>query len=170
MPLTREQKEKIVEEIKNNLAKQKAMVFVTLSGVKAKDLFDFRNALKAEDCRCQVAKKTLLQRAFAAKDLNLAVDTLNNQVAVIFSFTDEISPARITHQFSFKNNKIKILGGFFENAFRSVEEVVALAIIPSRTELLAQLVGSIAAPISGFARVLQANLKGLIYVLKQAKS
>ena len=170
MPFTREQKEKIVEEIKSNLKKQKAMVFVALSGVKAKDLLDFRNALKAENCRCQVAKKTLLQRAFAEKDLKLIKDTRHSQVAVVFGFGDEISPARITYQFLLKNDKIKILGGFFENAFRSVEEMVALATIPARPELLAKLVGSIASPISGFAAVLQANIKGLLYVLKQVKS
>ena len=71
--------------------------------------------------------------------------------------------------FSEKNENLKILGGFLENEFRSREEVVVLAKIPSKQELLAKVIGSIKAPISGFANVLQGNIKGLVYLLSNIK-
>jgi len=65
---------------------------------------------------------------------------------------------------------LKILGGFLENKFVEAEKIIELAKLPTREELLARLVGSISAPISNFINVLEANIKGLIYVLTKAKT
>lgn len=170
MALTKEQKQKIVEELKENLNKQKAMVLVAFEGLKAKELFDLREKLKEANCLFIVAKKTLLDIAFKEKKLDFNKEKLEGEVALIFSFGDEISPARIAYQFSQINENLKILGGFFENKFIEKERVLELAKIPTRQELLARIIGSISAPVSNFANVLQGNIKGLIYVLKQVKS
>jgi len=65
---------------------------------------------------------------------------------------------------------LKILGGIFKNEFVEAEKIIELAKLPTREELLARLVGSISAPISNFINVLEANIKGLIYVLTKAKT
>ena len=170
MALTKEQKQKIVEELKENIDKQKSMVFVAIEGLKAADLFDLRKRLKAADCLLIVAKKTLLDIAFKERKVGIDMEKLAGQVALVFGFKDQISPAKIPYNFSLGNKNLKILGGFYENKLRDAEEIITLARIPSREELLARVVGSISAPISGFVNVLQANIKGLIYILKQAKA
>jgi len=170
MALTKEKKQKVIEKLKENIAQQKSMVFVATEGLKAKELFDLRKKLKAADCLLIVAKKTLLDVAFKEKKIGIDPEKLAGQVASVFGFKDEISSAKIPYDFSLENKNLKILGGFYENKFRDAEEVITLAKIPSRKELLAGLVGSISAPISGFVNVLQANIKGLIYILKQAKT
>lgn len=167
--LTKEQKQKVVEDLKEKIAQQKSMVFVAVEGLKAKELFDLRKKLKAEDCLLIVAKKTLLDIVFKKKKLDFAPKKLEGQLALIFGFKDELSPAKIAYQFSLGNKNLKILAGFFEDKFRDVEETIALAKIPAKEELLARIVGSISAPISGFVNVLQGNIRNLIYIISQIK-
>ena len=169
MPLTREQKEKIVKKLKENIANQKAIVFVSVKGLKASELFDLRKQLKESNCLLSVAKKTLLKIAFKENKIELNEKELEGQVALIFGFEDEIAPAKTVYKFSLKNENLKILGGFLENQFRNMEEIIILAKIPSKQELLAKFIGSIKAPISGFANALQGNIKGLVYVLSNIK-
>jgi large subunit ribosomal protein L10 len=168
MPLTKEQKENVIKKLKENIANQKAMVFVSFEKLKASDLFGLRNQLKGSDCLLIVAKKTLLSIAFKNNDIEL--NDLPGQVALVLGFKDEVTPAKITYKFSLTNENLKILGGYFDKGFKTIEEVIILAKTPSREELLAKMVGSLSAPISGFANVLQGNIKGLIQVLKQIKA
>ncbi|MDP2910476.1 MAG: 50S ribosomal protein L10 [bacterium] len=169
MPLTKEQKNKIVKKLKENIANQKAIVFVSVKGLKASELFNLRKQLKESNCLLSVAKKTLLKIAFKENKTELNEKELEGQVALIFGFEDELAPAKTAYDFSLKNENLKILGGFLENEFRSREEVIILAKIPSKQELLAKIIGSIKAPISGFANVLQGNIKGLVYLLSNIK-
>lgn len=169
MALTKKQKENIVKELNKNIANQKAMVFVSVKGLKASELFDLRNQLKESDCLISVVKKTLLSIAFKENKIKVDEESLAGQVALVFGFKDEIRPAKIAYQFSLKNENLEILAGFFQDKFINKEEVITLAKTPSKEELLARIIGSIKAPISGFANVLQGNIKGLVYVLTQIK-
>jgi len=167
--ITRDQKSKILDELKEKIAKQKAMVFVDFTGLKVKDISRLRRELKKNQNEMKVAKKTLLNLALQDKKLEIAKDKLTGEVALIFGFKDEISPAKTIYQFSKTNPALKILGGFLENKFKEIEEIIALAQLPGREELLARLVGSVASPMTGFVRVLQGNIKGLMQVLSQIK-
>ena len=169
MPLTKEQKQNIVKGLKENIDKQKSMVFVSVQGLKAADLLELRNRLKESDCKLSVAKKTLMNIAFKDSEVEIDTDKLDGQVALVFGFKDEILPAKMSYEFSQKNENLKILGGFFEDKFREINEIITLAKIPSRKELLAKVVGSMSAPISGFTNVLHGNLRNLVYVLKEIK-
>jgi len=170
MALTKEQKKNILEKLKQNIAKQKAMVFVAIDSLKTTELFDLRKELKQSDCLLTVAKKTLLTIAFKESKMDFNAKELEGEVALVFGFEDAIIPAKTAYQFSRKNKNLKILGGFFENEVKTAEEMIVLAKIPSKEELLAKIIGSIKAPISGFASVLQGNIKGLITVLAKAKT
>lgn len=169
MALTREQKQKIIEDLKEKIAKQKAIVFVAIEEIKAEQLFDLREKLKAADCLLMVAKKTLLDKVFKEKKIDVEAKKLEGQIGLIFGFKDKIMPAKIAYKFKLENENLRILGGFFENEFREAEEIITLAKLPSREELLARFVGSIKAPVTDFVNVLQGNIKGLIYILKQVK-
>ncbi len=184
MAQTKDQKQKILEDLKEKIAKQKAIVFVDFTGLKVKDLFDLRKKLKTADCELKVAKKTLIGIAFKAADFkersssslsakNSAIDAeiknLSGQIALIFGYKDEVSPAKIVWQFSQTNPNLKILGGLLTNIFFEAEKIIELAKLPTHEELLAGLVRSISAPISNLLNILEGNIKGLIYILKQIK-
>ena len=169
MALTKAQKKKIIEDLKEKISRQKIMIFVAISGLKVKDLFDLRKRLRQADCQLQVSKKTLIRLAFKEKGIEIDPRKMAGEIALSFGFKDEILPAKIIYQFSQENPSLKILGGLFENKFREAEEIIILAQLPTREELLVKLVRSISAPVSNFVNVLGANLKNFIYLISQIK-
>jgi large subunit ribosomal protein L10 len=169
MPKTKEQKKKIIDDLKEKITKQKSIVFIDFAGVKVEGMFNLRKNLKKVNGQLKVAKKTLINLALKDSGLKTDIDKLEGELGMVFSYKDEISSAKIIYQFSKKNPSLKILGGFFENEFKPAEDFIALAQLPSKEELLARLTGSISAPVSNFVRVLEGNLKGLVYVLSAIK-
>lgn len=170
--LTKEQKKRALEDLKKNIDKQKSIVFVDFSKVNSKDIFAFRRKLKAAGCTLKVSKKTLLGIAFGEKHALIwkqAKGQIPGQLAVVFGIEDEVALAKFSVQFSKENENLKILGGIFENKFIDKAEIVALSSIPSREELLAKLIGSVASPVSGFVNVLQGNIRSLLSIFSQIK-
>lgn len=169
MALTKEQKKQVVEDLNEKIGKQKAMVFVDVKGLKAKELFGLREKLKERDCQLTVSKKTLLNIAFKENKIDLDTKKLTGQASLIFGFKDEIAPAKTVFEF-LQGKDAQILGGFFEDKFIETEKVVELAKILSRDELLAKVVGSIKAPIASCVNVLQGNIRSLVYVLNSIQN
>jgi large subunit ribosomal protein L10 len=165
MALTKDKKKQIIEKLEKSISGQKIMLFVGIAKLKTKDLFDLKKNLKVNGNILTVVKKTLFQ--IAAKNNGIEINTkkLDGEVAIIFGSEDEVSAANIINKFSKKNENLKILGGFFEKEVIASDKVVVLASIPPRQELLAKLVGSINAPVSGFVTVLNGNIRGLVLAL-----
>jgi len=169
MALTKEQKTKQVNDIKEKVANQKSMVFVDFNKVPSKDMFELRKNLKAEGCNLKIAKKTLVRVAFGQSNIsfwNKIKSSIPGQLALVLGIEDEIAPARIANKFAKDHTSFKILGGIFpaqggsasggENRLRFIgkDEVLALANLPSRNELLSRLVGSLSSSMTSFVRVL----------------
>lgn len=170
MAKTKEQKKKTIDDLEEKIAKQKTIIFIDFTGLKVKDTFGLRKKLKKADSELKVAKKTLIQLVFENSGLKLDVEKLKGEIALVFGYKDEISTAKVVHQFSQDNPNLKILGGFFENEFKEKEDFISLAQLPSKEELFARLAGGIFAPVSNLVRALQYNLKGLILVLSAIKN
>jgi large subunit ribosomal protein L10 len=169
MPLTKTQKKKIIDSLKESIKKQKIVFFVDLKGVKVKELFDLRKRLKKTNSQLKVAKKTLLRKAFEENKIKIDTKKLEGEVAAVFGLEDEISPAKTAYQFSLGNKNLKILGGYFEGGFKGAEEIITLAQLPTKEEILSRLVGSIRSPVANIISVLQGNIKGLVHVLSEIK-
>ncbi|MCK4473665.1 50S ribosomal protein L10 [Candidatus Parcubacteria bacterium] len=169
MALTKEQKQNILEDLEEKIKKQKALIFVDFTGVKVKNLSELRKELKSNENELKVAKKTLMNIALKKLGIEIEPDKLKGEIGLTFGYKDGLSLAKTIYQFSLKNENLKILGGYFEKKFLDAEQIIELAKLPSKEELLARFVGSISSPISNFVNVLQGNIKGLIYTLKQIK-
>ncbi|MCP6717928.1 MAG: 50S ribosomal protein L10 [Patescibacteria group bacterium] len=169
MVKTKKEKKKELESLKEKIKKQKTMIFVDFSGLKVENMSKLRRTLKKSDSELKVAKKTLMKLALKEAGMENDISGLKGEIALVFGYEDEIVPAKLVYEFSRGNPSLKILGGFFENQFKSAEDFIVLAQLSSRQELLARLVGSISSPIAGFVRVLEANLKGLVCVLSAIK-
>ncbi len=157
MALTKEKKEKSLADLKENIGKQKSVIFADFSKVNSKDLFSLRKQLKEAGCNLKVAKKTLVRIAFGRANIsfwNKIKSSIPGQLALVFGMEDEIAPARITNAFTKVNENLKILGGIFEGKFIDRERALVLANLPSRNELLGRMVGSLASPMASFVRVL----------------
>lgn len=163
----KQQKKTLVLEVAKKIKASKALVFASFKGVSVKDVTTVRKELTQSGSGWQVLKKTLLN--IALKDAGISVDVrkLGGQIGVAFSH-DEVTAAKVLAQFAKANKTVPftIEGGALGVKELSIEEVKALAKLPSQDELRAQLVGTLQAPISSFVRVLSGNLSGLVQVLK----
>lgn len=167
MALSKEQKEKALNALKDKIAKQKAMFFVDFTGLKVKDMSVLRKKIQGIDGELKAAKKSLIGIALKNSNIEADVKNLPGEIALVLGYKDEVLPAKTVWEFSQTNQKLKILGGFMNNKMMLAADVVTLAQLPSKDVLLAKAVGSIASPMSGFVNVLQGNIRGLVQTLNQ---
>jgi len=157
MPKTKSQKLALLKTIEDKLAKMKSAVMFNYSGIEVKEINKLRNKSRQEGVDYLVTKKTLLKKALSEQGMKqIAEQDFGGEVATLFSYGDEVAPARILAGFAKDNDKIKFVGGIMEGAYIDAAKVVELSKIPSRQELLAKIVGSLSNPISGIVRVLNA--------------
>lgn len=158
MALTKEQKQRIIEELKDKIDKQKSIVFIDFTKLKVKDSSDLRKIMKKQNCELKVAKKTLIGLALKEKNINVDLDKLQGEIALGFGYKDEISPFKVLHNFSREKENLKILGGFISGEFYDKNTAIALAQMPSREEIIAQLFYGANSPLFGIFNSLQRNL------------
>lgn len=167
MPLTKDQKKSIIDELSESFAKQKAMVFVDIFGLKNKELLDLRRRLKKIGARLTIAKKTLAGLASKEKGIDIDFRKITGEAAIVFGFEDEVSPMKAVYDFVKLNPKTVILGGYSGNQLIDATTVNVLALIPPKPVLLSRLLGSMKSPISGFYNVMSGNLRNLVVVLNE---
>ena len=158
MALTKTQKQKIINDLKEKIAGQKAMVFAAITGLKVKDLASLRKKMKEKDGELKVAKKTLISLVFKEKKIEIDPKKLEGEIAVGFGYQDEISPFKTLYDFSKENENLKILGGLIGKEFLEKEKAIELGQLPSREELLARLFFTAKSPFLGFHNILQRSL------------
>ena len=166
MAQTKQQKEVLVKDLAEKLKNSKAVVFSDYKGLQVKDMTVLRRELRAEGVDLQVLKKTLINLALKDAGIEMDAKKLEGQVAVAVSSQDEVAAAKIIAKAAKANENLKIVGGILGTKELSKEEVNALAKLPSKEELLAKLVGTLNAPVSGFVNVLAGNMRGLVTALK----
>jgi len=167
MAVTKAQKEEVLKRLEENFAKAKAVYFAQNKGLEVKKVTDLRKKLYKEGIELVVAKKTLMKIAAKKNGLpDLTDEMMDGPVAAAFGFGDVIIPAKVLYDFSKENVNLQLIGGVVEGKLLNKAEAKQLATLPSRTELLAKLVGSMKSPISGFHGVLAGTLRKLVYGLK----
>ena len=166
MPLSKEKKKEFVSQVADRLTRSKAVVFTDYRGLTVEELDEVRNSLREKGIDFKVIKNTLFLRAL--EEANIKIDTsdfVGHPIAAAFAFDDEVEPARVTVEYSSKNNKLEILGGILEGKEINAITIKSLAKLPGREELYAKIVGSLASPLSGAVNVLAANIRSLVNVL-----
>src|SRR5699024_7020918 len=85
--------------------------------------------------------------------------------AIAFGFDDPVQAAKITDEFAKKHKNLEIKAGIVDGKIIDIEEIKHLASLPSKEVLVAQALGGLNAPITGFANVLQGTIRNLVYAL-----
>lgn len=166
MAKTREQKEHDVKVLADSFAGSKIAVLTDYRGLNVPAISDLRGQLREADISYKVTKNTLVKIALSQTDLKDADTSLFTGPMAIAFGQDEAQTCKIIADFAKDNEALEILGAFDETGkVLSKEDVIALAKLPSREVLTAQVVGTIAAPLSGFVRVLNGNITQLLYAL-----
>ncbi|MFC1612948.1 50S ribosomal protein L10 [Patescibacteria group bacterium] len=170
MPKSKTKKQEILKEYVEKLDNQKSTVIVNFSGLSVKDIEILRKECRKNKVSYFVAKKTLLKLALKEKGIDISnMDDIDNNIGVAFG-EDEVGPAKVVYDFFEEHKeKINITSGILENKIITAEEIKSLAKLPCKEALLAKLVGTIQAPVSGFVNVLNGNIRGLVQVLNGIK-
>jgi len=172
MALTRKQKEEVFTSVKEKLKDQRSAVLVDFTGLSVLKTNELKKDLKKVGAEYKVVKKNILAKVIEDSDIeNLDVKDFGRATGVVFSYEDQVAPVKTVYDFSKQKGLVgfKILGGILESKGISEGEVIALAKLPSREQLLANLLAQMNAPVSGFVNVLSGNIKNLVYALNAIK-
>lgn len=156
--------------LSGHLSRMQSAVVADFTGLTMQAMEPLRRDARAQDCEYLVVKKTLLKRAATAQGIAVDDALCEGGVSMLFGFSDAVAPARIAKAFVKQHEAMQVRGGFLREGDHvrtvSVADVVMLGNLPSRDELIAKAVGSIAAPLRGLVGVLQGNLRNLVGVLQ----
>ena len=156
MAVSLNEKKQAVEEIKDKFNRAVSAVFIDYRGLTVAEVTELRNKYRQAGVDYKVLKNTLIGRAIEDKGIEEIAPFLNGPTAVAFSYDDEIAPAKITNDFIKETEKMEIKCGIFNNKFTPKEEVIVLASLPSKDELLAKTVGFLNSPILNLVYTLNA--------------
>lgn len=166
--MNRQQKEAAISDFKELFSNSEAAFLVRYKGLDVVALQEFRKGLRENNSVFKVTKTTLMR--IVAKDINGADEfsqDFSDQVGIVFGKGDISALSKNIVNFAKQNEALQIISGFFEEKRLAKEDVVLLASLPSRDVLLAQVVGTMQAPITSFVRVLNLLIVQLLYVLKR---
>jgi len=164
-----EQKQQVVKEIEQKLNDATLVVFTDYRGTTVDEISNLRNSLRVPGVTFQVLKNTMTE--FALKNVGLPemADKISGPNAVLFSNEDPVGPVKTLYEFIKKTKKMEVKIGILEGQVIGPEKIKVLADLPPREALVAQVLGTMQAPITSFVYVLNANMTGLVRALDQIR-
>ena len=152
------EKQAIVAELTEKIQKATAGVIVDYKGITVEEDTALRKECREGGVDYAVVKNTLLRFAFNNTGLNDLDDLLNGTTSLAISHSDPIAPMRVINKFAkqFNGAKFAIKAGFMDGKILPLDEVLAIAELPAKEVLQAQVLGTMLAPITSRAIVIKA--------------
>ncbi|MBX4188225.1 MAG: 50S ribosomal protein L10 [Candidatus Doudnabacteria bacterium] len=165
MATTRQEKESQLKQLIADLSEAKGVVFAQYRGLTVKAIDKIRKNLRKENVKYQVVKVTLLKKAFEQLGVSTENFSYTGPIAVAFSLEDETTPARLIKTLNKEHQELILDGGILEKKVIGKQMVMQLADLPSKEQLLGQLLSVISGPARGLVTVLSGNMRQLVYAL-----
>ena len=165
MALTKAKKNEVVSEVADLLAASKMTVVAAYPGTTVKAMQALRKQARTNGTELRVVKNRLVIKAIQQNDsLKTAdVSALNGQLMYVFNSEDEVAPAQILADFMKTNPSIQFVGAISaDGKFLSKDEVTALAALPGKAQLIAEVVAMLASPLNDVTNALSGNLHALL--------
>lgn len=165
MALTKDKKNEIVADLASLLSEAKMTVVAKYEGTTVKSLQELRKNAEGSNTTIKVVKNRLVIKALQANDTykNANVDDLKGMLMYAFNPSDEVAPAKVIHEMAKKESQLEFIGAYDESGkFMTADEVKALAVLPSREELIATVINTLKSPINNVMSGLGGNLHGLL--------
>ena len=153
MGLNLEQKQAVVSEVAAQLAKAQAVIVAEYRGLDVARVTQLRAKARQSGLYLRVLKNTLARRAVKGTPFESLSDQMVGPLMYGIA-SDPVAGAKVIAEFSKENELFVIKGGAMANTRMSDKDVKALALLPSREELLARLMGTMQAPVAKLARTL----------------
>lgn len=142
-----EEVSRLAEKIKN----AKLVILTDYRGITVQDVTELRANFRKSNSEYTVVKNNIIRRALAECKIEGLDDVLVGPTAILMDNNDYLAPAKTLYNYTKKNDSYKIKGAILEGKVISVEEIIELAKLPSREELLSKLAGSLLGTISKLA-------------------
>lgn len=165
MAISRDKKLSLVSEMSDLLSSAKMTTFASYDGLSVADVQKLRRSAREQNVTVKVIKNRLVRVAVAqnAALKDIPTDVLVGQLLYAASDEDEVAPAQVLASFAKTNDALKITGAFSgEGKLLSADEVKALATLPSKNELIAQVLATLASPVNDVLSGLSGNLHALL--------
>lgn len=164
-----EVKKQIVAELAEKMEQSKGVIFYDYRGLNVLEVTELRNRFREAGVEYHVIKNSMLRRAAQQLEIAGLDESFTGPTAVAFGISDPVAPAKVLVEFVRKAKKTEIKAGMLGTKVIDVKGIEALAELPSREQLLAQLAGTLNAPITGLARSLSGIICKLGYALNAVK-
>ncbi len=165
--MNRDQKAQVVEEIAGQLQSAEAVFAVDYRGISVSQVAELRARLREADAVFRIVKNSLTERAADQAGTAQLKELLDGPTALTVVAGDPAVAAKALNDTARTLNLLEFKGGLMNGNALSADEVRSIARLPSREVLHGQLVGTIAAPLSGLVRTLNALIGGLAIQLQQ---
>ncbi|CEP69609.1 Ribosomal protein L10 [Moorella glycerini] len=162
----REAKVAAVAEIKEKMGNSIVTILADYRGTNVAEMTRLRRQLREAGVEFKVVKNTLTRRAAQELGLDALEPFLEGPTAAAFSLNDPAAPAKILSEVMRNSKTFQIKAGVLQGRVIGLDEIKALADLPSREQLLAKVVGGFQAPLAGLVNVLAGNIRNLAYVLE----
>ena len=168
MSLTKQQKKETVKDAQKSVSEATSVVFMSYDALNMDDNNELRENLHKNGCSMRVIPKRLLHIALDKEKLDFDPTEHEGQMALVWG-EDAVAPAKVLHDFAKDRENISLRAGVLEGNLIEAEQVISLAKLPSKEQLLGQLVSVLNGPARGFASVLAAVPKSAVHVLQAIK-
>ncbi len=169
MALTRAQKEELVANLELALKTRPIIIFSRYKGLTVVEADVLRKNVRAARGTVKIAKNTLLRLALKHTNLELDPALLDEPLAIVEGVGDQAELSKALKVFNAEHPAFEPVAGVMDGGIVSAAVINELALLPSRAELEAKLVGVIAGPLSGLVNVILGPARGLVNVLQQYK-
>lgn len=165
--MNRQQKEALVASLKESFSGSAASFIVGVNGLTVEQIESLRGQLRDQGGKLQVAKVRLMKRALEEnKSVQGLEPFMKEQIALVFAQKEAPQIAKVLCTFSKENEALSVLAGCMDASVLDKDAVKKIASLPPREVLLAQLLATLNAPISGLAVSLHQVMAKLVYALK----
>ncbi len=161
-----EGKKRVVDEIAERLENAQSVVVVDYCGLTVAEVTDLRAKLRSADVEMKVLKNTMVKIAADKSKIAELSPYLQGPTAWVFSKQDPVSGPKVLLEFAKGHKNLEIKAGIIEKRVIKEQDVKALAELPSREVLLAQVLRGMQGPLTGMANVLQGPIRQFGYALE----
>lgn len=165
MAITKDKKNELVADLTELLSNAKATVFAKYQGLTVAELQELRKTARENGVKIKVVKNRLVRVAMGQIAVYKDTDTtgLTGQLLYAVSDSDEVAPAKVLAEFAKSHDALDLVGGFSDlGKALSTDEVKTLAAMPTKNELIAQVVAQLLSPVTDSVSALAGGLSGIV--------
>lgn len=166
--MNKTEKAEIIEQIKELVNKSSGIFLVDYRGVTVEDINKLRSSFRKEGVTYKVFKNTLFKKALEQiKGFEKFNEQLVGMIGVAFAGDNFVAPAKIIKKYFDDKQRFSFKGCYIESTFYGADQLNTIASMPTKEEIIAGIIGSVASPATGIVGAINAVMRDLVYVIDE---